>query len=120
MLSRMCILVIEDDAGIRGFVRTLLEDEGYRVETAIDGLDGLQQLASLPSLIVLDLQMPVMDGYEFLGRLRTIADHLLTPVLVVTASRAGPTIDGAQGILRKPFEAATLIGRVSDLLATSG
>ena len=115
-LTRACILVIEDEPSIRSFLRTLLRDEGYRVETAIDGLDALQQLGCAPDLILLDLQMPVMNGHEFLGRLRNLRKHDPTPVLVVTANHNGTSIDGAQAILRKPFEVATLLGNVSALL----
>ena len=114
--ARARILVVEDDRGIRDFVREVLLDEGYGVETAIDGLDAISQLNSAPDLIVLDLGMPLMDGYEFLGRLRKTSTHNHVRVLVMTAQRVGPTIDGAQGILRKPFELTTLLQRVSDLL----
>ena len=111
-----CILVIEDEPSIRSFLRTLLNDEGYRVETAIDGLDALQRLGCAPDLILLDLGMPVMDGYEFLARLRNLTTHSRTPVLVVSANTNGSPIDGAQGVLPKPFEVATLLGHVSGLL----
>lgn len=108
--------MIEDEPSIRTFLRTLLRDEGYRVETAIDGLDALQQLGCAPDLILLDLQMPVMDGYEFLGHLRNRTTYGRTPVLVVSAKIDGKPIDGAESILRKPFEVATLLGHVSRLL----
>ena len=118
-LAKACILVIEDEPSIRSFMRALLGDEGYRVETAVDGLDALQQLECAPDLILLDLRMPVMDGYEFLGRLRNLTTHRRTPVLVVSANINGETIDGAQGILRKPFEVAGLLAQVSALLPPS-
>lgn len=114
-----CILVIEDEPSIRSFLRTLLRDEGYRVETAIDGLDALQQLGCAPDLILLDLHMPVMDGYEFLGRFRNLTSQSRTPVLVVSANTNGSPIDGAQGVLPKPFEVATLLDRVVGLLRAS-
>lgn len=116
-LAKACILVIEDEPSIRSFMRTLLQDEGYRVETAIDGLDGLEQLGCAPDLILLDLQMPVMDGHEFLGRLRTTTNQGATPVLVVSANINGTPIDGAQGVLHKPFEVAILLANVSALLS---
>ena len=114
--AKPCILVIEDEPSIRSFMRTLLGDEGYRVETANDGLDGLQQLGCAPDLILLDLHMPVMDGYEFLARLRNTTGHNATPVLIVSANINGRPIDGAQGVLRKPFEIAALLSEVSALL----
>lgn len=94
----------------------MLLDEGYGVETATDGLDAINQLVPAPDLILLDLTMPFMDGLEFLGRLRKTSKDNQIPVLVMTAQYVGPTIDGAQGILRKPFELTTLLERVSDLL----
>ena len=114
--AKPCILVIEDEPSIRSFMRTLLGDEGYRVETANDGLDGLRQLGCAPDLILLDLHMPVMDGYEFLARLRNTTSHNTTPVLIVSANINGGPIDGAQAVLRKPFEIGALLAEVSTLL----
>lgn len=93
-------------------------DEGYRVETAIDGLDALQRLGSAPDLVLLDLQMPVMNGYEFLGHFRNTTNHGTTPVLVVTSTDDGNAIEGAQAILRKPFEITALLAQVSAMLAS--
>lgn len=114
-----CILVVEDDPNVRDLYATLLRDEGYRVETAIDGQDGLHQLAHSPSLIVLDLMMPIMDGREFLRRLRSIESHRATPVLVVSAVQEGATIHGAQAVMRKPFAMDELLGRIAALLVAS-
>ena len=114
--AKPCILVIEDEPSIRSFMRTLLGDEGYRVEPANDGLDGLRQLGCAPDLILLDLHMPVMDGYEFLARLRNTTSHNTTPVLIVSANINGRPIDGAQAVLRKPFDIAALLTEVSTLL----
>ena len=112
-----CILVVEDDASIRSIFATALRDEGYRVETAVDGHDALAQLGCVPDLITLDLTMPSMDGYEFLQRLRLLPLNALTPVLVVSATAAGRTPVGAQGILEKPFEIEALFRRIAEMLA---
>ena len=112
-----CILVIDDDPSIRALYTTLLRGEGYRVETAIDGQDGLNQLGCAPDLILLDLMMPFMDGNEFLRRLRRLAKHERTPVLVLSANFAAPTLTGAQAVMQKPFEMDALLGRVSRMLA---
>lgn len=109
-----CILVIDDDPNIRGLLRMLLGENGYRVETAIDGRDGLDQLRSAPDLILLDITMPTMDGHEFMRRLRRSDGHSRTPVLVVSAST--DEVVGVQGALRKPFENADLLRRVSALV----
>ena len=73
-----CVLVIDDDPSIRALYTTLLRGEGYRVETAIDGQDGLNQLGCAPDLILLDLMMPFRDGNEFLRRLWRLAKHTHT------------------------------------------
>ena len=110
------ILVIEDDPNIRGLYTTLLQDDGYRVATAVDGQDGLDQLTCHPDLIILDLLMPFMDGHQFLRRLRGLTDHQGTPVLVVTAGTNAVTVDGAQAVMQKPFDTEALLLQVSDLL----
>jgi DNA-binding response OmpR family regulator len=112
-----CVLVIDDDPNIRELYTALLHDEGYRVETAVDGQDGLNRLSCAPDLILLDLMMPVMDGHQFLERLRNTAKHQHTPVVVLSAVYAGATLEGAQAVMQKPFEMDALLGRVSGLLA---
>lgn len=111
-----CVLVIDDDPDIRGALALVLVDAGYRVETAVNGCDGLDHLGCTPDLVVLDLGMPVMDGHEFMRRFRKEATHRQTPVVVVSAS-AGEEIEGAQGFVRKPFENEALLQQVSALLA---
>lgn len=110
------ILVVEDDPNIRGLYATLLRDDGYRVAMAVDGQDGLDQLACEPDLIILDLLMPFMDGRQFLRRLRGLQEHRGTPVIVVTAGTDTTTVDGAQAVMQKPFDTDALLLRVSDLL----
>lgn len=116
-VTRACILVVDDEPTIRHFLQTLLRDEGYRVVTAINGLDALQQLGCEPNLILLDLQMPTMNGFEFLGRLRNMTGRADTPVLVVTANPSDATVAGAQRVLKKPFDVTTLLTHVSELLS---
>ncbi|MBF5046270.1 response regulator [Aggregicoccus sp. 17bor-14] len=84
------VLVVDDDADLRQAVCELLEDEGYRVQTAQHGAAALALLrasSTLPQLILLDLMMPVMDGWQF--REAQAADPRLAriPVVVLTASR---------------------------------
>jgi CheY-like chemotaxis protein len=112
------VLVVEDDPTIRELYTVLLGDEGYRVETAVDGQDGLAQLRCQPDIILLDLSMPLMDGREFLRRLRLLPDQNATPVLVISATFDGASIAGAQGVMRKPFDALTLLAQMSGLLAS--
>jgi adenylate cyclase len=80
-------LVIEDDEPTRVMLTRLLKSEGWEVAEAANGKTGLEQLQTVPpDLILLDLMMPEMDGFEFLTRLRRDPKHETTPVIVVTAA----------------------------------
>jgi CheY-like chemotaxis protein len=110
------VLLIEDDAEVREVCAHVLSDEGYTVHTASDGVSGIAQLDRMPDVIVLDLVMPRMDGWEFMRRLRGVADHEHTPVLLLTATASsGASLAGAQAILRKPFVVEALLRQVADL-----
>ncbi|RVU45904.1 response regulator [Lujinxingia sediminis] len=81
------VLVVEDDEPTRSLICRVIEKEGWQVDQATNGLEGLQALASNapPALILLDLMMPKMDGFEFLRRVRHDAAHRQIPVVVITA-----------------------------------
>lgn len=113
------VMVVDDDLGIREMLTMALEDEGYQVATASNGLDAITQLRqgmTLPCLILLDLNMPIMTGWEF--RREQTHDPVLTPipVVVVSADRSlqqqRPSI-GAAGFLAKPIDFARLFNLVS-------
>lgn len=73
------VLVVDDDASIRESAGAILEEEGYEVHTAADGLDGLKALSkSLPDMIISDLDMPRMSGFEFLSVVRKRFPHIPT------------------------------------------
>jgi CheY-like chemotaxis protein len=85
-------LVIEDDPDSRELVVRLLKQDGWRVCSAENGQQGLERLAEeAPSIILLDLMMPVMDGFEFLIALRTSPDWRGLPVIVLTAKELSPS-----------------------------
>ncbi len=113
------ILVIEDDGNIRELLRLYLEQEGYAVETAQDGLEGLRAFKRVhPDLVLLDLMMPVMDGTQVMKELRAQSK---VPVIMLTAK--GETFDkvaglelGADDYVTKPFEMRELIARVRAVL----
>ncbi len=112
------ILVVEDDPSIRALCADVLRDQGYRVETAVDGQDGLDHLSSHPDLILLDLMMPIVDGREFLRKVHTGALSL-APVLVMTADFGLLQLRGAKQVMQKPFEISALLDTVARLLSAS-
>jgi DNA-binding response OmpR family regulator len=109
------ILVVEDDASILDMVMQILRAEGYPVIGAKNGVEGLAEVdRSAPSLILLDMRMPRMDGWEFAAALR--ARGIASPVVVMTAAdNAKRWADevGADGYVVKPFEFLDLLASVA-------
>lgn len=118
------ILVVDDDVSIQTTIGAILEDEGYRVMTAFDGVDALTKLGETsPDLILLDIGMPRMDGYTFADEMRRRGLSPGTPIVVVTADGRAPEKAarvGADGFLAKPFAMDTLLQQVEEVLAASG
>ena len=108
------VLVVDDDAAIRDAVRDLLEDAGIRVETASDGAEALSRIeVRRPRLVLLDMRMPGMDGWDFATALRE--RDLELPVVVMTAAadaRRWAEEIGASGFVPKPFAVSELIAAV--------
>ncbi|MCX4526603.1 MULTISPECIES: response regulator transcription factor [unclassified Streptomyces] len=117
------ILVVDDEPAVREALRRSLAFEGYGAQTAVDGLDALDKAASYaPDLIVLDIQMPRMDGLTAARRLRAAGST--TPILMLTArdtvgDRVTGLDAGADDYLVKPFELDELFARVRALLRRS-
>ena len=114
--SRSTVMVIEDDHDIRVSVRALLEDEGYKVLTVTNGLSALSTLeraAELPSLILLDLMLPVMDGWHFAERMRLNPRLANIPVVIMSAYEDPPPPEGVLGFLKKPVDDEALLRVVS-------
>lgn len=108
------ILVVEDDAQIIRVLRLELEHEGYTVETATDGLSGLEKALKEPDLIVLDVMLPKMDGLEIVTRVRAKSS---VPIIMLTAKdripdRIGGLDLGADDYLTKPFSVEELLARI--------
>lgn len=117
--ERRRILVVEDDRLVREVLRMLLTRAGYEVIVARDGGEGIACFdAARPDLMIVDVRMPVVDGFGVLAHVRGRA---VTPVILLSAEPelfqdAGAA--GADACLRKPFVNDDLIGRVAGMLAT--
>ena len=122
-MSGSRILVIDDDEDVRGLVRTLLTRAGHEVREAPDGRAGLREFfSSPPDLVVLDVSMPALDGWETLSRIRDLSD---CPVLMLTArdaelERVRGLASGADDYVVKPFGRQELVARVQALLRRAG
>jgi CheY-like chemotaxis protein/signal transduction histidine kinase len=108
------VLVVDDDHDLRETMRDVLEEEGYAVETASNGQEALDCLrdGNSPEVVVLDLMMPVMDGWHFLDEIKrdpTLAD---IPVVVMSASQEGLRGLGAKEFLSKPLDYHNLVATV--------
>jgi CheY-like chemotaxis protein len=107
------ILVVDDDHEICDMIAEALALDGHRVLTASNGQMALEQARrNRPDLIVLDLMMPAMSGWEFLEAQREDPDLASVPVIVDTASPE-TQVDGAAVILQKPFDVDTLLATVA-------
>ncbi|UOD35383.1 response regulator transcription factor [Deferribacteraceae bacterium V6Fe1] len=114
------LLVIEDERQLNKQIANILEDEHYSVDTCFDGANGLERILSLQyDLIILDIMLPGMNGYEILKNIRD--NKILTPVLMISAKgeiddRVKGLNSGADDYLSKPFSMAELIARVKAIL----
>jgi len=114
---RKTILVVEDDPSLRNGMRSVLEEAGYRVVTAENGRVALTRLASghPPALILLDLRMPELDGWQFLRLRRFDSELSAVPIVVLSTYLRDSQHDSvlpADGFVRKPFGKAELLSEV--------
>lgn len=106
-MSHGAILVVEDDPDLLALEEMILADAGYRVRTACDGRAALAHVAhEMPALVLLDMRMPGMNGWDFAREFRARYGRA-APIVVITAAenaRARAEEIGAEGWLAKPFE----------------
>jgi two-component system cell cycle response regulator DivK len=118
------ILVAEDRAASRELIRTVLEDCGYEVMEAADGGEAVTRAASfVPDLILLDLHMPVLDGYGVVRRLRADVRFANIPLVALTANamegeRERALAEGFSAYITKPVNLVSLRAQIAGLLET--
>ena len=117
------IMVVDDSLTVRRVSERLLTREGYQVSTAKDGVDAIQQMQdALPDLIIADIEMPRMDGFELTKQLRSDTRMKSIPIIVVSSRMAEKhrrhALDlGADAFFGKPYDEEDLLARVTELLA---
>lgn len=115
------VLVVDDEFGVAEVLEAILQDEGYRVVTAINGRQGLERAAeTLPDLIMLDLMMPIMGGAAMLQALRADPRFRHVPVILMSSldeATANESCSGFQAFLRKPFRIAEMLPVLERLIS---
>ena len=121
--SKCGVLVVDDDSDIRSVVVELLTYEGYQVRTAVNGRDALKILDGWqPTLILLDLMMPIMDGWTFLANQGSSQTLRCIPVIVMSASHTLTERDkqpAVADVIAKPFDIDTMLTKVAALACGS-
>lgn len=115
------ILLVDDEKDIVEFLQYNLVNEGFNVVTAFNGVEALEKLSEKPDLIILDVMMPKMDGYETCAKIRAMDEFKNTPIIFLTAKSSeldevhGLNI-GADDFIQKPISPKKLIARVKSNL----
>lgn len=116
------ILIVDDSVSIRQSIRFVLEQAGYAVVEAADGLDALAKLEDQKvELIITDVNMPNMDGLTLVKKIRETGSHKFVPILVLTTESQGSVVEegkkaGATGWIVKPFNNDKLLDTIKKIL----
>jgi two-component system, cell cycle response regulator DivK len=116
------VLVIEDTEDNRQIIRDLLSSVGYELIEAADGAEGVAMAQSQrPDLILMDIQLPEMDGYEATRRIRAISELAHVPIIAVTSyalsgDEAKTRAAGCDGYIAKPFSPRQLLAKIREFL----
>jgi two-component system cell cycle response regulator DivK len=116
------ILVVEDTEDNRRIIRDLLSSVGYELIEAVDGAEGVALAQKeQPDLILMDIQLPVMDGYEATRQIRTVPELAKVPIIAVTSyalsgDEAKTRAAGCDGYVAKPFSPRQLLAKIREFL----
>ncbi len=119
------ILVVEDTEDNRQILRDLLTNSGFELIEAVDGESGVALAASQrPDLILMDMQLPLIDGYEATRRIKANPSMKATPIIAVTSyallgDEAKARAAGCDGYIAKPFSPRQLLAKVRELLSSA-
>jgi chemosensory pili system protein ChpA (sensor histidine kinase/response regulator) len=119
------VMVVDDSLTVRKISERMLTRAGYEVVTAKDGVDALEQLGDvMPAVMLLDVEMPRMDGFELTKRLRQDSKTKLLPIIMITSRTADKHRDhamqlGVNAYLGKPFQEDDLLARIAEIVANS-
>ncbi|MFQ5437304.1 MAG: response regulator [Paracoccaceae bacterium] len=117
------VLAVDDSRTMRSMLDQALSEAGFNVETAEDGEDGYEKLSQTdPDVIITDINMPRLDGFGFIERVRSDARHRFVPILVLTTESAGSLKErarqaGATGWIVKPFDQTRLVSAIHRVVA---
>ena len=120
------ILVIEDQDDLRAILRDFLTASGYDIVEAVDGGEGVAKARSLrPNLILMDIQLPVLDGYEATRQIKADPDLAETPVIAVSSfamkgDEEKARASGCDGYVTKPYSPVKLLGMIRGFLGEQG
>jgi CheY-like chemotaxis protein len=116
------ILIVEDDTGLRTVIRMVLEQARYKVLEARHGIAALELMESdPPDLVIADLRMPIMNGVELIGRMRSSQKTASVPIVLLSGLLPDPEVTKlANAVVAKPFEPADLLAAISGSLHANG
>ena len=119
------ILVVDDEKGITNIIKSLLSKEGHEVQIANEGTEAIKKIEAVnPDLVILDVMMPGMNGYEVCAEIRRSASYNNLPVLMISGNNEPERELGTSEMepteyLSKPFDNAVLLTRIRELLKRS-
>jgi two-component system chemotaxis response regulator CheY len=117
-MTTKTVLVIDDSAAIRLAIRRILEKIGFAVDEAADGAEALARVSALPSVVLCDIDMPVMDGLAFVRELRKRPEQAALPVIMCTTHNSFEKMRealaaGANEYIMKPFDAEIIASKLA-------